>query len=70
MKTFDWPALMRAGMQHLRLRPDEFWALTPMELLLMLGIEGGGSSSLNRDGLAALSARFPDTNDLSEKDKK
>ena len=35
--TFDWPGLMRAGLIGLRLKPAEFWALTPAELRLMLG---------------------------------
>lgn len=56
---FDWPALMRAGMQGLGLRPAEFWALTPAELRLMLG-EGGGARPMGRDGLEALLAAFPD----------
>ena len=60
MTGFDWPALLRAGLQVLRLRPDEFWALTPVELLLMLGIEKGGVDSLSRAGLAELSKKFPD----------
>ncbi len=57
---FDWPALMRAGMGGLRLTPDQFWALTPAELALMLGVEGG-TSPLRRDALAALMDAFPDT---------
>jgi uncharacterized phage protein (TIGR02216 family) len=60
MTGFDWPALMRAGLQGLGLKPDEFWRLTPAELLLMLGLEGGGSAVLSRGRLAELSARFPD----------
>ncbi|GAA5079363.1 phage tail assembly chaperone [Maritalea mobilis] len=56
---FDWPALMRAGIQGLGLRPAEFWALTPAELLLMLG-EGTGAAPMRRDTLDALLARFPD----------
>jgi uncharacterized phage protein (TIGR02216 family) len=60
MTRFDWPALMRAGLQGLRLKPDEFWRLTPAELLVMLGLEGGGNGALSRGRLAELSARFPD----------
>ena len=37
--TFDWPGLMRAGMLGLKLTPAQFWALTPAELLLMLGLD-------------------------------
>ncbi len=51
---------MRAGLQGLGLRPDEFWALTPAELLLMLGLNDGGPPALNRARLAELSAQFPD----------
>ncbi|MBO6603466.1 MAG: phage tail assembly chaperone [Roseicyclus sp.] len=63
MKTdagFDWPGLMRAGLQGLGLTPDQFWALTPAELLMMLG-EGQGPAPMGRAGLEALAARFPDT---------
>lgn len=56
---FDWPALMRAGVQGLGLRPAEFWALTPAELRLMLG-EGGAARPMGRDGLEALLAAYPD----------
>ena len=56
---FDWPALLRAGVQGLGLRPAEFWALTPAELSLMLG-EQSGPRPMARDGLEALLAAFPD----------
>lgn len=59
MTGFDWPALMRAGVQGLRLRPDEFWRLTPAELRLMLG-QGGASAALSRTGLDALLETYPD----------
>lgn len=56
---FDWPALMRAGVQGLGLRPAEFWALTPAELRLMLG-ERGAARPMGRDGLEALLVAYPD----------
>lgn len=57
----DWPGLMRAGMVWLRLTPSQFWALTPAELALMLGIEpGGGAQAMTRGRLADLAAKFPD----------
>ncbi|MBU2869025.1 rcc01693 family protein [Pacificibacter marinus] len=56
---FDWPALMRAGINGLRLRPVEFWALTPAELLLMLGA-GSGSAPLSRARLDELTQAYPD----------
>ena len=39
MKGLDWPGMMRAGLRGLGLRPEQFWALTPAELALMLGVE-------------------------------
>ena len=50
---------MRAGMQGLRLTPDQFWRLTPAELRLMLG-QGAGQAPLGRAGLDALQAAYPD----------
>lgn len=59
MSGFEWPILMRAGMRGLGLRPAEFWALTPAELALLLG-EDSGELPMDRAGLEALEARFPD----------
>ena len=50
---------MRAGLHGLRLKPDEFWALTPAELQLMLG-SGSGTAPMLSDGLADLMAAYPD----------
>lgn len=58
-RGLDWPGLMRAGIRGLGLRPDQFWALTPAELALMLGVEAG-SPAMTRDRLAQLAERFPD----------
>lgn len=51
---------MRAGLQVLRLHPDQFWTLTPAELALMLG-HGGGRVPMTRAGLEALEDAFPDS---------
>lgn len=56
---FDWPALMRAGMTGLGLKPRDFWALTPAELLLMLGA-GSGAPPLSRARLDELAQAYPD----------
>ncbi len=58
-RTLDWPALMRAGMQGLRLTPEAFWALTPAEFQMMLG-DPGQAAPLLSDGLEALMAAWPD----------
>lgn len=50
---------MRLGLHELRLTPREFWALTPMELLVMSG-RAAGATAMTRDGLAALSRLYPD----------
>ncbi|MEX5729280.1 putative phage protein (TIGR02216 family) [Rhodovulum iodosum] len=63
MTRFDWPALMRAGIAGLGLRPAEFWALTPVELMLMLGV-GAGPPPISRARLDELARAFPD---ISEK---
>lgn len=59
MADLDWPGLMRAGIAGLRLRPAEFWSLTPAELMLMLGI-GQGGRPMARDRLDELIRAFPD----------
>lgn len=56
---FDWPALMRLGLLGLRLTPDAFWALTPAELMVMLGKDGAGAP-LGRRRLEELAQAFPD----------
>lgn len=65
MSRLDWPGLMRAGLQGLRLHPREFWALTPAELRLMLGDEAG-AAPMTRAGLDALQALYPDKRDKQD----
>ena len=59
MNRIEWPELMRAGMQHLGLSPDAFWALTPAELQLMLG-DPAKAGPLLSNGLETLMATYPD----------
>jgi len=65
MTAFDWPGLMRAGLQGLRLQPAQFWALSPAELMLMLGA-GSGPAPLSRARLEELAAAFPDISERTE----
>ena len=58
-QRFDWPALMRAGMRGLGLRPAEFWALTPAELQFLLGPERA-SAPMGRTRLDELIRAYPD----------
>ena len=55
----DWAGLLRRGLLELRLKPAEFWALTPVELMVMLGVEQA-APPLTRARLAELAAAFPD----------
>lgn len=60
----DWQGLMRSALRPralggLGLTPATFWALTPAELALMLGIEPG-QGAMTRVRLAELAAQFPD----------
>lgn len=59
MTRLDWPGLMHAGLYGLRLTPADFWALTPAELQVMLGLNAG-NAPMGRSRLDALAAAFPD----------
>lgn len=59
MSLIDWPGLVRAGLGQLRLPPDVFWRLTPVELQIMLGAEGA-APALTRARLELLAAAYPD----------
>lgn len=56
---FDWPGLMRLGLSGLRLTPAQFWALTPAELMVMLGLDGA-EMPMGRARLEELAQAFPD----------
>ncbi len=56
---FDWPGLLQLGLRGLRLTPVQFWALTPAELMVMLG-KAGGPARLGRARLEELARAFPD----------
>ncbi len=58
--ALDWAALMRLGLRELRLTPREFWALTPVELMLMAGLDTA-PGPLTRARLEELAARYPDS---------
>lgn len=59
MIGLDWPRLMFAGLYALRLKPSEFWALTPAELQIMLG-QTEASAPMGRSRLDELQDAFPD----------
>lgn len=55
----DWAGLLRAGLGQLRLTPDQFWRLSPVELRLMLGADAA-PAPLTRARLDELAAAYPD----------
>jgi uncharacterized phage protein (TIGR02216 family) len=59
VQLIDWRGLMRVGLHELRLRPDQFWRLTPAELRIMMGVDAA-TPPLTRARLAELAAAFPD----------
>ncbi|XDA96554.1 rcc01693 family protein [Sulfitobacter sp. LCG007] len=59
MTGLAWGPLLRLGLRRLRLKPEEFWALTPAELQIMLGDPGAGGPMLSA-GLEAMMAAYPD----------
>lgn len=59
MAQVKWASLMFAAIGGLGLRPADFWALTPAELMLMLG-DGPADTPMNRSRLEDLITAFPD----------
>ncbi len=59
MSRLDWGAMMRAGITGLGLRPAEFWALSPAELRLMLGL-ATGPAPMRRSRFDELCRAYPD----------
>ncbi len=57
---FDWPVLMRLGLHRLGLDPARFWALTPAELVIRLGLGADGRVAMDRARLDELARAFPD----------
>ena len=59
MNGLDWAALLRVGLSQLRLTPEQFWRLSPVELQIMLGAEAA-PAPLTRARLDELAAAYPD----------
>ena len=55
-----WPALMRFGLGTLRLSPRDFWAMSLPELRAALDARKGAAPP-DRESLARMMRRFPDT---------
>lgn len=51
---------MHAGLYLLRLSPQAFWSLSPLEFAAMTGRFQQGDQSFTRQKLEALMAAFPD----------
>ncbi len=57
---FPWRSVLHIGLCLLRLPPQDFWALTPIELFAMAGGLKPQPPRLDRAGLEALMRVFPD----------
>lgn len=66
-RRFDWAGLMQAGLVGLKLSPEAFWRLTPAELMLMLGLSGGGAP-MRRGRFEDLLRAFPDRDGKGDED--
>ncbi|GGD12495.1 hypothetical protein GCM10011335_14210 [Aureimonas glaciei] len=59
--AFPWDAAMSVGLGLLRLRPRDFWRMTPRELAQALAPRTPSPLAvITRPGLADLMRRFPD----------
>jgi uncharacterized phage protein (TIGR02216 family) len=56
----DWAGLLRLGLGQLGLKPYEFWELTPVELMIMAGLETQQTAFLGRPGIDRLMGLYPD----------
>ena len=63
-----WATLLRLGLSRLKLDPERFWSLTPVEFMLMAGIEDTNSLGMTQARLAALEARYPDATRLGSEE--
>ena len=59
-RPFPWADAMALGLGRLRLLPDQFWSLTPKELILMAGGGTRRDEALEREALTRLMQRYPD----------
>ncbi|WP_438990428.1 rcc01693 family protein [Lentibacter sp.] len=65
---FDWAELLRLGLTRMGLKPHEFWALTPVELMLMLGPEAR-LRPMDKTGLQALLEAYPDATEVRKNEE-
>jgi uncharacterized phage protein (TIGR02216 family) len=62
LRPFPWREAIGFALGVLRLPPEQFWRMTPRELALAIrAVRGPSSAPLERNTLAALMQRFPDT---------
>lgn len=60
MSGIAWDELLKVGLGDLRLDPEVFWSLTPVELMLLSGRGSTPAQTLDRGVLGELMKRFPD----------
>ena len=60
MTPFPWKEAMAFGFGVMRLPPQQFWAMTPLELAYAIEAIHGRSSPLDRETFSELMRKFPD----------
>lgn len=65
MSKLDFEGLLRVALGELKLKPAEFWALTPYEFMIMTG-RTASARPMIRAQLEALSRAFPDTEEKQD----
>ena len=58
--SFDWSGLVRLGLSQLGLKPHELWDLTPVELMIMAGLDVDNHAFLGRSAFERLASLYPD----------
>ncbi|RWX76008.1 phage tail assembly chaperone [Neorhizobium lilium] len=60
VEPFPWEASMHIGLCLLRLKPQDFWSLTPIEFFAMAGGLKPRGHGIDGQRLDALMGDFPD----------
>ncbi|QQM32662.1 phage tail assembly chaperone [Martelella lutilitoris] len=59
-EPFPWRSALHTGLCLLRLKPEDFWSLTPVEFAAMSGAFAPAGPYPTRAGLEEMMMRYPD----------
>ena len=66
MSGINWDHWLTTAVHHHGLSLDVFWAMTPAELMMVLGMKED-RGPMGRDRLAELCAQFPDNSPTTDR---